>query len=904
MPGAVRYLLLLALACGVGGARGQALPVELFLQADSLYRAGDYAGALKGYTACLADGSGAAADETGFDYPTLANGIALCHQRLGDFSQALHYHREALQAGEALREVFPSQYAGLLCDYATCYIRTGKSSQAVPLYLQAQPWFVLGEDPSGLSTLYNNLAAAYSNMADYGQALRYFDSADSLNRACGLPDSYRVATFNNRAHLYTLFGNYPKATEYYTAARSLTAPESGQYIVITQNMADLATRQRRYDDAKRLCEQALEQGGGAADSLAVFRQQGLIYARQGNGTLSARILAQARALTARTYPAGHPEHIAQLVTEATCSEACGRMEEACERYRKAYGLSSVLFGGDNPQTVSLLYGLAKSELMLGHNADALRDYRAYIAAKLDFLERRFYGMAEDEQAAFWRESREGLLAAPLFCSLAKSQEGPFAGEVYDIVLLCRRLLFASAVDFERSVRESGGQALYDDYLKMQDYRIRSRQQLLLPVSRRTADCAALDSMAMRIERELRQQLAHRGGDLSDRVRWQDIVSRLGQQSVAVEFTDFESGDERVYAALVLRKGWNSPRMVTLCNQRELMAAMDGAIPSTPAELDACYSGDRSRRLYDLIWKPLEASVRERDTLWFAPSGLLHNLPLECLSGERGIIADRCASLCRLSSTAVLLHPPARVKFDRAVLYGAIDYLENAQQRGQEDYFDVLRQGASEITRIRKQVQPFMPVRLRWGAEATKSDFKSLEFTPGEHVLLHFSTHGFYLPDSLAGQRTYYKHMQASVLRDFPLLRSGLAMAGANRVWSGRQAAAADGDDGILTAQEIAAMDLRCVDLVVLAACQTAQGDVTNDGVAGLQQAFKRAGARSLIVSLWSTNDTSTAELMGHLYRFLMQGDNHREALDKARRALREEPRFASPYHWAAFVALD
>ena len=109
---------------------------------------------------------------------------------------------------------------------------------------------------------------------------------------------------------------------------------------------------------------------------------------------------------------------------------------------------------------------------------------------------------------------------------------------------------------------------------------------------------------------------------------------------------------------------------------------------------------------------------------------------------------------------------------------------------------------------------------------------------------------------------------------------------------------------MLTAREIAQLDFRGLSLAVLSACQTGLGELKEDGVFGLQRGFKKAGARTLLMSLWSVDDEATQVMMSHFYRALVSGQNRRQAFHTAQTALRNTPRFASPFYWASFVMLD
>jgi CHAT domain-containing protein len=191
-------------------------------------------------------------------------------------------------------------------------------------------------------------------------------------------------------------------------------------------------------------------------------------------------------------------------------------------------------------------------------------------------------------------------------------------------------------------------------------------------------------------------------------------------------------------------------------------------------------------------------------------------------------------------------------------------------------------------------------------------------------VLYLATHGFVLPDQ---ERIYDKDSMS--LTSFttrgaglgkgqdmfdmpgpgprienPMLRCGLALAGANRrdTAAGRE----DVDDGILTGMEIAGLDLWGTKLVVLSACQTGLGDVQQgEGVMGLRRAFLLAGARRVLATLWMVPDQQTRELMND---FLTRWKAGKPAVDALREAqismiarLREDRGHAHPFYWAAFT---
>jgi len=209
------------------------------------------------------------------------------------------------------------------------------------------------------------------------------------------------------------------------------------------------------------------------------------------------------------------------------------------------------------------------------------------------------------------------------------------------------------------------------------------------------------------------------------------------------------------------------------------------------------------------------------------------------------------------------------------------------------YLEGTRIEADSITSIINESQDsHISAKSYIANEGTEASFKDL--SGKQKKIIHIATHGFY--HNKANQN--YNN-----LKDNPLLRSGLFFSGADNAYNGVYIP--EGlEDGILTAQEISTLDLQGTDLVVLSACETAQGDISSDGVFGLQRGFKMASAGGSLMSLWKVDDDATQVLMTEFYRHWMSGKSKHEALKIAKNIVRSHKKWESPLYWAAFILLD
>lgn len=457
----------------------------------------------------------------------------------------------------------------------------------------------------------------------------------------------------------------------------------------------------------------------------------------------------------------------------------------------------------------------------------------------------------------------------------------------------------------------------------------------------------INALKIEIEKNESELIENSNSEIENiNITWQDIQRRLQDKEAAIEFSSFHLynrtnlTDSIMYCALLLRKGMDSPVLVPLFEQRQL----DSLLVGVAAEAGQLYATRgsavqypdkvlNSEKLYRLIWEPLEAYLDGVKTVYYSPSGTLHQISFAALPVNNKTVLCEKYNLNLMSSTrqlATAAWQKDEIKPSSVSLFGGIQYDLNEDELAliatQYKENEILSNKRSFVNDSTQSVNSFLflngtlreveaisdqfkkngiSTALYTGTQATEEQFKLLNKQPIE--VIHIATHGFFNPiekDKPSELDDFlFSGNQQFRLAPNPLLRSGVIMAGGNKVWKGNEPVAGM-EDGILTAQEISDMNLFNTDLVVLSACETGLGDIDNgEGVFGLQRAFKLAGVNSIIMSLWKVPDQATSEMMQLFYEKWLSGMKKQQAFIKTQREMKNRyPN--SPQHWAGFVMVD
>lgn len=427
----------------------------------------------------------------------------------------------------------------------------------------------------------------------------------------------------------------------------------------------------------------------------------------------------------------------------------------------------------------------------------------------------------------------------------------------------------------------------------------------------------------RAEQALFTKIAENRGERLEDVTWQEILSRLPQNSVAMEFVFSQNN---IYA-LLLSHRHKEPIAIRMGDIDVLAKKINAAGANTAAVAKNLYRED-DLELYEILWQPLEKFIADADTIYFTAPGLLNCIAFNAIPTPDGKRIFDKYNLVQLTTTAQLVFDniesaPVNLTLLGDILYDelqtpvtpdspdfrSIDFNYSFESADEEEDMDESGdQRALKKTNFRhlpftaieiEDISSLFPIENVFAGRKLNATEKWLRNNIAEHQpdVLHLATHGYYISPGAHVKRFPFLKNKG----DGSMQRSGIALAGAEKTWKGSMDSP-DDNDGILTAAEVSSLDLGKTGLVVLSACETALGDFSVEGVFGLQRGFKQAGVQSLMLSLWSVNDRSTSIFMEEFYRNIKNGDSRHSAWRKSIEKVRGE--YSEPYYWAPFILLD
>ncbi len=609
----------------------------------------------------------------------------------------------------------------------------------------------------------------------------------------------------------------------------------------------------------------------------------------------------------------------------------GDMVKAQECFTKAYRNSDTNYSNHALLGLNLV-----GAQYLNHDRQYINSVKALSKEVSNDILGKFAFMPNELREQYWNMSNVYLQCCNAY--LFDTHDSKNFGTIYNNALFSKGLLLRTSNWIRSKINTS------DEKSREQLNELISLQSQLANGNISADSIAFIQYRIANLDRELTRSNADYSAFKEEfTFDWRKVRGSLGKGEAAIEFVEIPeiAGDSisRIqYAAIVITKDSKNPDIIPLCEEQQLRSIFTKDITTLSANgqksklseyIRKLYSNGNPRlyngeKLYSLIWEPIESAMENISTIYYSPIGLLYSIAFQAVSHDSVPLCDKY-NLNLLSSTreVVRLKRATSFQIDMAAVYGGISYdaidedliaeaRSYSRSRGSvwsADDTEVARAGWGYLAGTEKESWNVyaklqdggISTILLSNTQANEESFKA--FDNNSPTLIHLATHGFFLSDPKVIAKNVFMQRRETIPEQNHLLnRSGLLFAGANRAWTAN--GVIDGiEDGILTADEISRLNLYNTELVVLSACETGLGEiVSTEGVFGLQRAFKLAGVKSLIMSLWKVPDEATSKLMQLFYDNWLSGMEVHHAFAESQKQIREE--YPSPYYWAGFVMLD
>ncbi|MCB9267137.1 MAG: CHAT domain-containing protein [Lewinellaceae bacterium] len=863
------------------------------------------------------------------DYAQSISNLAVLYYNLDKLEKAEPLLLESKDIRERLLGQRHPEYALSLLNLAVLYSEMGRYAKAESWYLKCKDIQeqIFEKNHPGYALTLLDLAVLYDYLGQYEKAeLFYLECKNIQKQSMGEDNPEYAHSLFNLAELYFKMGKSRQAEALHLDCRDIRGRVLG----------------REHPDY--------------ASSLISLAK---LYAHLGQYSKSEQLYLESKGILRRALGENNRNYAAALNGLAGLYMDQGRYEEAERFYLESKDIRERVLGKEHPDYASALSSLAN----LYHILQRYEESEAYFAEAAGLqqsrLSRSVSFLSERELSDYTRLFRRDggkMLNFALESGLNKLGNSQLASFCFDNALFYKGFLLTASGQLANLAKSHPESKELDEELKSYRRRL-AREYAKTSQERDSAIVAELEDKANAIEKALAKQVSGYAQVIRP-VNCKEVQSALKKGEAAVEFVHFgidfpKKTDSIAYAALLLLPDSASPHFIPLFEEKQLQALFREHPKEKVAYLNQLYGNkENGDNLYQLIWQPLDSLLAGTQTIYASPSGLLHRINLGTIMVDGQLAVADQYQLSIVGSTRQLVvqgNPPFAVRDSliTATLYGGIrydydstamaqsvpiqadttgllsgselsfNYLERSvPERGRSwDYLPGTAREADEIQALIERQEG--KTETLQGYQATEESFKKLGKDAPSPRILHLATHGYFYPDP-AGRRNTSPLGEPvpNLIRegwegagapfkisDHPMIRSGLILAGGNQAWRGKPVP--EGlEDGILTAYEVSQVDLRNTELVVLSACETGLGDIEgNEGVYGLQRAFKIAGADKLIMSLWNVPDAQTQEMMVLFYRYwLEEGMALSEAFRAAQGEMRK--RYKDHYYWGAFVLIE
>ncbi len=798
----------------------------------------------------------------------------------------------------------------------------------------------LGTKHPDVASSLDRLAWIYDWQGEYGKAEASFQRALAIREeALGAEHPAVASSLGIIASRYEKRGDYQRAEPLYVRALAIREKALGtEHPDVADSLDDLAWlyfMRKDYSKAELLSNRALKinektLGADHVNNAYILNQIALIYKGRGDFEKAEPLYQRALKIVEKAYGAEHTSVTQSLHNLALLYVAKREYGKAESLLQRSLAIEEKAYGSTHPDLAENLTSLAYLYAAKGDIPKAV----AALTRGTEISERTIArtlataaGTEEQKRALMQMQVISNETHGAVSAHINFAPDDPQAMRLALNTTLRRKGRVLDAVS--ESMQTLRRRAKPEDMALLEQLNA-TRSQLAAKVftgsnetnkEQRLAEIAKLEKTEQRLEAEVSSRSAGFWVD-SQPMTFEAIQKLIPDDSALVEIVAYKPFNLRYetdsnmwgawcYAAYVLRRE-GKPSYVDLGDA----VVIDKSVAELRSKLidgasDEAAVKAAARGLDKAVMQPIRKLLGTTRHVLLSPDGALNLVPFAALVDEQNRYLVETYSFSYLTSGRDLLRLSAQEKSERASVIIANPSFNlavtgdlpandtantGASARRSADFnearFSSLPGTAAEAYALKNLLPDAQMFTER---AATEAALKRIS----KPRILHIATHGFFLPDR--SPSTDERRLAVAVTRETtrsenPLLRSGLVLAGAMRRQSGA------GEDGILTALEVAGLDLWGTKLVVLSACETGLGEVNNgDGVYGLRRALVLAGSETQVMTLWRVSDAATRDLMIAYYTRLKADEGRMEALRQVQLEMLKSVRHNHPYFWASVI---
>jgi CHAT domain-containing protein len=866
------------------------------------------------------------------------------YMETGQFDKTLSYYSVVRGIREQMFGKNHIEYSYSCTAFGLYYHEIGKFDSSESNYQLAKDIVlsVKGIESVDYGTICNNMAILYTDIGDYEKAEYYnLEARRIFEKVYGRNSSIFAINSFNLGFLYYSMGMLAKSISYHEESLVIRKKTVGvNHVDYAESCNGLAVSYLdlgEYKKAEGYLLTALKiwstaYGRESRDVANIYLNLAILYQGLNDFKKAEYYSKVSRNIIKKIFNDEHTDFAEASEEVGAVYVSMHQYEKAIPFYSEANRIYQKFLGTDHLSYIQNCRNLGTIYWALHNRAKAGEYYSSAFSSQLKNLYSVFQFTSEKEKNEFLNYARINNAFFLSYClANHKASTDSFA---YMVSMDSRNLISTSVRrlrEFGETIEDSAQKDLYLQWLKAKgDLSF----WLTQPIADRKDIDKQLEAKAAKLEKELVKAAVKFQTTQVEHTSLSQIQSTLGPGEASIEFCEFSNYDwgewtnKIYYGAIILRK--NYPAQFTFLFEKASIDSLLSYQLGSPGEsrIDALYTVSANQplnKLYNILWRPLESKLVGIHTIYFAPAGILYKVSFAAIPiDDTELLSDRY-HLVELSSTSKVIDTLSRrvsiAPTDGISIYGGIDYdadsstllkaiatlprnLSKARgdssplssTRYEFEYLSGTSDEADSISALAKGSHYFCNVRKR--ADATEESVKILSGN-NSPAFLHFATHGFFYPDIKDAKKSRKGGEDVFRQSEDPLIRSGLALSGANNAWKGSPIVGVE--DGILTAYEVTNLYLPNTKLVVLSACETGLGDVKgSEGVYGLQRAFKIAGVQNLIMSLWKVPDEATVEFMTAFYKELFSHSTIVNAFENAQLQMKTKYR-TEPYKWAAWV---